>query len=142
MSGSFHESFQRPEPRSNGSNRGFGLLIAAVFAIVAVRPLLTGAGARWWALAVAATLVLVGLAYPALLDGPKRVWLALGAVLARIVNPVVLGILFITVITPTALVARLLGRDPLRLRFERDAATYWMERSALGAGPVDMRKQF
>ena len=140
-SASFHESFRRAEV-NGASSRAFGLVIGAVFAIVAARPVLAGRGIRWWALAIAAALLLVSLAHPALLDSPKRLWLRLGGVLSRIVNPLVLGFLFVLVVTPTALVARLLGRDPLRLRMDRGAATYWIERSAIGAGPVDMRKQF
>jgi hypothetical protein len=139
---SFHENFERAEGRNGASSRAFGLLISAAFAIIAARPLLSGGGVRWWALAVAAALVLVSIARPALLDAPKRLWLRLGGVLGRIVNPVVLGILFVAVVTPTALVTRMLGHDPLRLRVDRGAPTYWIERKTIGAGRVDMRKQF
>lgn len=139
---SFHESFRRAEIRSGASSRSFGLVLAAVFAIIAVRPVLAGSGVRWWALAVAATASLVAITRPALLDWPTRLWLRLGGALARIVNPVVLAILFVVVIVPTALITRMLGLDPLRLRMDRDTATYWIERRAIGTGPIDMRKQF
>lgn len=139
---SFHENFQRAEVRSGGSSRSFGWMLAAVLAVVAVRPALGGGGVRWWALALAAAAVFVAIARPALLDWPTRIWLRFGGVLARIVNPVVLAILFVVVITPTALITRALGRDPLRLRKDCDAATYWIDRHAVGTGRIDMRKQF
>jgi hypothetical protein len=124
------------------SSRSFGLLACAVLAFVGLRPLLGGGAVRWWALALAAALLLVSLANPGLLDVPNRLWLRLGKALSRIVNPVVLGILFFVVITPMALISRLLGRDPLRLGMDRDAATYWIDRTSVRTGPVDLRKQF
>lgn len=139
---SFHERFQRTEPEEAGTNRGFGLLFAAVFAIVAARPMLHSDGVRWWALAIAAAFLVLTLVRPALLAAPKRLWLRFGAILSRVVNPLVLGLLFLTVVTPTALIARVLGRDPLRLRIDRQAETYWIDRKAAGAAAVDMRKQF
>ncbi len=144
MSGStsFHEDFHRPEVRNGGSSRAFGLVIGAVFAIVGIRPMLAGGSIRWWAIAIAAALVLVALVHPALLDVPNRLWHRLGVLLGRIMNPVILGLLFVVVITPTALITRLLGRDPLRLNLDRGANTYWIERRANGADGVDMRKQF
>ena len=137
-----HENFHRPDSRGGGSSRGFGFLFGAVFAFLAFRPLVGGGALRWWALALAAVLLLVGVARPGLLELPKRLWRQLGGVLSRIVNPVVLGILFVAVVTPTALISRLLGRDPLRLRIDRAAPSYWIERRTMRAGPVDMRKQF
>ncbi|HEY5747892.1 MAG TPA: hypothetical protein VIU12_17605 [Chryseolinea sp.] len=44
------------------------------------------------------------------------VWFGLARLLAEIVPPVVLGILFFVMVTPLGLVRRMLGRDALRLR--------------------------
>jgi hypothetical protein len=138
----FHEDFHRPEAREGGSSRGFGLVFCMIFAFLALRPLLGGGAVRWWALALAAALLLVSLTRPSLLDVANRAWLRVGRAMSRVVNPVVLGILFLVVITPTALISRMLGRDPLRLRMDRAAATYWIDRTTMRTGPVDMRKQF
>lgn len=137
-----HEDFHRPENHEGASPRGFGLLATAVFALLAFRPLLGGGAVRWWALALAVAVLLVSVARPSLLALPNRLWLQLGRVLSRTANPVILGILFFVVVTPTALISRMLGRDPLRLHMDRDAATYWIDRRTVRAGPIDMRKQF
>lgn len=138
---SLHENFARPEP-SGASSRSFGLLLSAVFAIIALRPLLGAGAVRWWAVALAAVALVLAVARPSTLDVPSRLWLRLGHALSRIVNPIVLGILFFAVLTPMALIARALGRDPLRLQPDRGAPSYWIDRKAEGAGAVDMRKQF
>ena len=49
--------------------------------------------------------------------------------MGKIVNPIVLGILFFLVITPVALILRLMRKDLLLLSFDRDAETYWIPRS-------------
>jgi Saxitoxin biosynthesis operon protein SxtJ len=42
-----------------------------------------------------------------------------------VVSHVILGITWYLVITPTGLVMRMLGHDPMRRRFDREAPTYW-----------------
>lgn len=55
-------------------------------------------------------------------------------------NPLVLGFLFFAAVTPMGLAMRALGKDPLRRRFDRAAATYWIRRDPPGPGP--MSRQF
>jgi hypothetical protein len=69
------------------------------------------------------------LAAPRLLSPLNRLWMALGRLLNRIVSPIVMMVLFLVAVVPTGIVLRLLGRDPLKLKFDRSAATYWQRRS-------------
>jgi hypothetical protein len=62
--------------------------------------------------------------------------------LHRVVSPVVLGILFFLVATPTAVVMRLMGKDPLRLDWDEGAASYWIERDPSGPAPENFDRQF
>jgi hypothetical protein len=57
-------------------------------------------------------------------------------------SPLALGALFFGVLTPLGLVLRLAGCDPLRLRFDRRAPSYWIARAAAGGRQTSMRKQF
>ena len=137
-----HESFSRDESIEGSSNRAFGLVFAAVFLIVALLPLLSGEAVRWWSAAVAAVFgALAVLAAPAL--GPlNKLWTRLGMLLHRIVNPVVLGIMFFIVVTPTGLLMRIAGKDPLRLKRDSAVSTYWIERDPPGPCPDSFRDQF
>ena len=123
------------------SNRSFGLLFVIVFLIVAVWPLFFGGGLRLWAVAVSALFALAALVVPGILTPLNRLWMKFGAVLHRIVSPIVLAILFFVVITPYGLVMRAFKRDPLRLRREA-SDTYWVDRSPPGPAPDSMDKQF
>lgn len=123
-----------------GSERGFGLVFAAVFAIVALWPLIRGNEARLWALSVAALFVIAAFAAPALLKWPNRLWFKLGLLLGRVVAPVVMAIIFVVTVIPTGLVMRLLGKDLLYLRRRPDAASYWHTVDPAARSP--MKNQF
>ena len=137
-----HEDLSRIAEVRPGSERAFGLVFAAFLAAVGLAPLTAGGAPRWWALAAAGAFAALALAWPRALEPLNRLWFAFGRLLNRTVNPVVMGIIFFLAVTPTALVMRLLGKDPLRLGFDRTANSYWIERSPPGPAPETMRNQF
>jgi hypothetical protein len=112
------------------SDRSFGLTFAVVFAIVALLPMWRGGAPRWWAVAAATTLVILAAARPAVLAPANRVWLRVGLLMHRIVNPVVMAVLFYGVVTPCGLVMRLFGAGMARtLSPDPRATTYWTPRA-------------
>jgi hypothetical protein len=131
-----HEDFSRTHDVKASSNRGFGWVFTAAFAILGLWPLLFGHAARGWALIVSAVFA------PALLALPNRLWLRLGLLLNRIVSPVMLGVMFYGVVTPMGALMRLLGRDGLRLRREQGEASYWVKREPPGPKPDSLNNQF
>ena len=137
-----HEDFSRDEAVKGSSDRSFGLVFAVVFAIVAFWPLTGGHGPRWWAFAVAAAFLLAALLRPGLLAPLNRLWTRLGLLLHKIVNPLVMGLMFFLVITPMGIVMRMTGKDPMRLRRDGAAATYWILREPPGPEPQSMKNQF
>jgi hypothetical protein len=78
---------------------------------------------------------------PSSLQPLNRLWMKLGLLLHKIVNPIVMGLLFYGTIWPTGLVMRMRGRDLLRLKREPASDTYWIAR-APGPQPETMRDQF
>ena len=138
--GVLHEDLNRDEAPKPSTDRGFGLIFAAVFAVVAGWPLLGGEAPRLWALALSGVFIALALAAPRQLGPLNRLWTRFGLLLSRVMNPLVLGLLFFAVVTPMGLVMRALGKDPLRRRFERGAASYWIERRP--PGPAPMSRQF
>jgi hypothetical protein len=120
----------------------FGLVFAVFFFLVGAWPWVRGRDVRWWVLAVSAVFLVVALARPAVLTPLNRLWTRFGLLLHSVVSPVVLGIVFYTTVTPIGLLMRLLGKDPLRLKIDPDASTYWIERRPPGPAPDTMRQQF
>jgi hypothetical protein len=141
MNQSTHENFTRDEASPPGSNRTFGLVMAAALALLA---LINGwhSGRLWpWELILAALFLSAASFRPALLHPLNRLWMKLGLLLHKIVNPIVMGLLFYGTIWPTGLAMRMRGRDLLRLKREPDADTYWIARPP-GPLPETMRDQF
>jgi hypothetical protein len=142
QAGKTHERLVVDEEVSGSSNRSFGVTFAIVFTIVALSPLIRGRSTRGWALIVAAAFLLAALALPRMLAPLSWFWLRFGLLLHACISPIIMGLVFYTTVTPIGLVRRLLGQDPLRLRFDRDAVTYWIERHPPGPAPDTMPRQF
>lgn len=122
-----------------GSERSFGLVFAGVFGLIALLPLVQGHPVRLWALPVAALFLGIALICPALLAPLNRLWFRFGLALGRVMTPVVMGLVFVVAVIPTALLMKLLRKDPMQRRLLPEAASYW-ERRERQPGP--MRDQF
>jgi hypothetical protein len=135
VSGS-HE--RRHETIVGPSNRSFGLLFTLVFAVVAAAPLWRGEPMRAWALAVAAGFAIAALAVPRVLAPLNRLWALVGVAMHRVVNPVVMAVLFYGAVTPFGLFfqARRKGLAR-RLRPDPAADTYWISRAGQPASSMD-----
>jgi hypothetical protein len=70
-----------------------------------------------------------------------KAWMGVAHVLGKINTTIILSVLFFLIITPLGLVFRLLGRDPLALKLDRAAATYWTPK-ARPAGSSSYFNQF
>jgi hypothetical protein len=137
-----HEDLSREEEVKGSSNRSFGLVFAGFFAIVAALSAWKH-GWMWpWASGLAAVFLAVSLFAADILTPLNRAWTKLGLLMGKIVAPVVLGLLFFLSIVPIGLIMRARGKDLLRLKFDRSARSYWIERNPPGPPPETMRKQF
>lgn len=137
-----HESLQRERQVEGSSNRSFGIVFAVVFAIIALFPLLFGGALRWWSVVIALAFLALALLAPATLAPLNRIWMRFGLLLHKIVSPIVLGIMFFLVVTPIGLLMRATGKDPLRLRPDKSARTYWIDRTPPGPKPESLTDQF
>jgi len=136
-----HENLQRREKVKASSDRSFGIVLAAAFALVAVAPLLRAPHeARWWAVPIALAFAAVAIGAPKWLAPLNRLWLRLGLFLSSIVSPIVLGLLFYVTLFPIGLLMRVAGNDPLRLR-RGGEKSYWIPRDP-SISASDMKQQF
>ena len=139
---STHESFSRDEEIVAGSDRSFGFVMAGAFTVVSLLNF-WHAGRIWpWTTGLAALFMLAALLRPAMLNPLNRIWLKFGLLLHRIVNPVIMALLFYGTVLPTGLIARAMGKDLLRLKRDPDAASYWIVRTPAGPAPETMKDQF
>ena len=78
---------------------------------------------------------------PSLLHPMNRAWMIFGLTLGRIVNPIVMGLIFFVIFVPTGLSLKIFGRDELSLKIKR-RETYWKLRPAEHERQDPFRQQF
>lgn len=138
MTGRAHESYDDHFKAEGPSDRSFGLTIGIILiAIGAFQLLARGAQLETAAIFAGpgALLVILAVLAPQSLALPNRLWMKLGELLARIMNPIIMLLMFVILFVPPALVMRLIGRDALRLRPDPDAKSYWLDRDPPGPAP-------
>ncbi len=70
-------------------------------------------------------------------------WLAFSVILGYFVSRILLTIIFFIVITPMALISRVLGKDPMERKLDRKAVSYWTRREPEEESTIERyEKQF
>ena len=121
-----------------GSNRSFGIVFFIFFLIIGTYPIFFQGELRIWSLVVSIIFLLLGIINSRFLTPLNLLWFKFGMLLGRIVSPIVMGLVFFLVVTPTGIIMRILNKNLLRLK-KKNVKTYWIERSSIKS---DMKNQF
>ena len=120
------------------SNKSFGVVFFIVFLIVSIYPLINNGELRIWSLITAIIFLILGLINSKVLTPFNKIWFKFGLLLGKVISPLIMGIIFFIVVTPTALIMRIIGKDLLNLKFN-NKKSYWIEKT----GPKSkMKNQF
>ena len=120
------------------SNRSFGIVFFIVFLLVSIYPLINDEEIRIWSLIISLIFLFLGLLNSQILTPLNQIWFKFGIFLGKIVSPLVMGIIFFLVVTPTGIIMRILKKDLLNLKYSGDKS-YWIEKK----GPKSkMKNQF
>ena len=121
-----------------GSNRSFGIVFFVVFLLIATFPLLNHGDIRLWSLLLSFIFLILGLVNSKILTPLNKLWFKFGIFLGKIISPLIMGIIFFLVVTPIGILMRLLGKDLLNLKHNKNKS-YWIDKT----GPKSkMRNQF
>ena len=122
-----------------GSEKSFGLVFAVVFLLVGLYPLVNNKDILLWPLITALIFFLFAYKAPKVLTVPNQLWFKFGLALGVVVAPVVMALVYFTTVVPIGLILRLMGKDMLRQKLDKNAKSYWIERDQ----PMrSMRDQF
>ena len=138
----FHEDLARHGDEPRASERNLGVTFAVVLALIAALKFYRADGAAVYWLAAAAVFLACAFFWTAPLRPLNVVWHRLGLVLFAVVSPIVMGVVFYTTVAPIGLLMRGSGKDPLRLKFDPAARSYWIERDPPGPAGEQMKNQF
>jgi hypothetical protein len=120
------------------SNKNFGIVFFVVFFIIGFYPIFKGNDIRLWSVSIAIIFLVLGIINSSILSPLNKLWFKFGLFLGKIVSPIVMGIIFFLVITPTSLLLKLFGKDILNLK-KNKSNSYWIEKK----GPKSIaRNQF
>jgi len=120
------------------SNKSFGLVFFVVFLLIALWPLSYNSEIRIWSFLLSIIFLILGLLNSKILSPMNKMWFKFGLLLGKFVSPLVMGIIFFLVVTPIGLIMRILKKDLLSLKYNKNS-TYWIEKN----GPKSkMKNQF
>ena len=139
-----HENLRREEVIAPPSEKSFGITFAVVFLLLALWFWLRKDLMLWGALFLLVSVGFLAAVYllPRVLRPLNLIWLKFGLLLHKVVNPLVMGLLFFAVFTPMGLIMRLGGKDFLRLKLRTGDKSYWLPRSQADDKASSMRNQF
>ena len=110
-----------------GSNRSFGIVFFVVFVLIAIYPLINDDEIRLWSLVISIIFLILGIFNSKILTPLNRIWFKFGLLLGKIISPVIMFLVYFTVVTPTGLLLRLFNKDILNLKFNKKSS-YWINK--------------
>ena len=120
------------------SNKSFGLVFSIVFLIVSLLPLLNDGNIRIWSMVLATIFFSLALLNSSILNPLNKIWFKFGILLGNFISPIVMGLVFFAVVTPTSLLMRMFGKNLLGLK-NSNKKSYWIEKEKY---KHSMRDQF
>ena len=108
------------------NNFKFGALFLIMFLIIGIYPLIEGHHLRVWSIIVSIILAFILFLKPSLFRLPNKIWINSGILIGKFTSPVVMFIIFFTIISITGLFLRILNRDLLNLKNKK--LSYWIDR--------------
>ena len=120
------------------SEKSFGIVFAVLFFLIAVYPLINSGEIRYWSLILSLLFLILGLLKSKILTPLNKLWFKFGIYLGKVISPLVMGIIFFLVITPIAILMRLMRKDLLNLKFN-SSNSYWIKKEGIKS---KMKNQF
>lgn len=122
-----------------GTNKSFGIVFFLFFSIVSVFPLFKDGNIRIWSLIIAIIFLILGLLNSKVLTPLNKIWFRFGILLGSFISPIIMGLIFFFVVTPTAILMRAFSKNLLNLK-KNCKKSYWIERSTIKKS--EMKNQF
>ena len=120
------------------TNRSFGIIFSIVFLIVTFWPIINGNNPNYWFLIPSFIFLILGLLNSKILSPLNTAWIKFGNILGKVIAPIVMGLIFFLVVTPIGLFMRILGKDLVNLKLNKNFKSYWIKRQNIKS----MKRQF
>tara|TARA_A100001011_G_scaffold196257_1_gene204533 strand:+ start:237 stop:626 length:390 start_codon:yes stop_codon:yes gene_type:complete len=121
-----------------GSNKSFGIVFFIVFLLIGLWPILKENEIRIWSVLFSFIFLILGLLNSKALTPLNKLWFRFGILLGNFIAPIIMGIVFFLVVTPTGLLMKLFKKDLINLK-KNNEKTYWIDKKELSS---NMKNQF
>jgi|TARA_B110001450_G_C17522385_1_gene441132 predicted membrane protein len=112
------------------TNKNFGLVFCFIFLLIFLEPVIRDAQLRYWSMGVSLVFLVLGLSNSRLLNPFNKIWYKFGIFLGKIISPIIMGLVFFLVVTPTSLFLKLFNKDILKIKKNKNnSSSYWIEKS-------------
>ena len=111
-----------------GSNRSFGLVFFFVLLIIGLWPLKNNGDIRIYLILISLLFLILGLINSKLLNPLNLLWFKFGILIGSVMAPIVMGVVFFLVVTPTGLIMKMFGKKMLDNKFDKNKKSYWIIR--------------
>ena len=110
------------------SNKSFGIVFFIVFLIISIYPIINNNEIRVWSIIVSIIFLIMGLRNSRYLTPLNIIWFKFGILLGNLISPIVMGLIFFTIVTPIGLLMRIFSKNFLNLKKNNDSS-YWVKTS-------------
>ena len=122
--------------------RKFGLTVGGVLLIISVLLYYFEKSSAIYFVIIGGLLFVSGIAFPNILKPLNKIWMGLAIVLSFFMSRLILTVLFYIVLTPISLIAKLVGKKFMTLKYDKSAKTYWEKRNIIQKKQIDYERQF
>jgi len=122
--------------------RKFGLTVGGVLLILAALLFYFDKSSAIYFAIIGLLLFISGLTFPQILKPLNKIWMGLAIVLGFFMSRIILTVLFYIALTPIALIAKLVGKKFMILKYDKSANTYWEKRTIIQKKQIDYERQF
>ncbi len=120
----------------------FGYVIGIALGLLALLLFWKDKSAAIYFAYIGGSIFFLGIVYPIALKPLYISWMSFAVVLGFFMTRLILSLLFIVIFTPAGIVIRLLGKDPLNQKIEKQKSSYWLKRDRKPYDPDSTEKQY
>ncbi|MFH0734911.1 MAG: SxtJ family membrane protein [bacterium] len=120
----------------------FGLLIGGIIALIGAVSIFYNSPAFMYLIPLGMVIMAIGFIAPVLLKPIYILWMIIAVLLGFVSTRVILSILFYLIITPMALIFKMIGKDPLNIKIDKTKTSYWEYRENKKYEKIETERQF
>ncbi|MAR94898.1 MAG: hypothetical protein CMD46_00815 [Gammaproteobacteria bacterium] len=111
-----------------GSEKSFGIVFAIIFMMIALYPLFFNSSINLTFFTFSVIFIILSFIFPSIFKYPNLIWFKFGKLLGLIISPIILSIVYLSVIMPIGIIFKIIRKDPLEKLFDPNQKTYWKDK--------------